>query len=255
MKKTILMAVGLLIAVISYSQDNSRYYATAYDTLTGADTGDYQYPKPIYTPYAYAVQQASVKIAGTGASTNAYTQVSLDGTNWVNLDSIQTIANGSGYRTVTNFTGSVAPYLRVYSLQTGTDETTKQKTYFQLYPERELYYFPSPNTYQLITNDTLTNSDTKAGAYPMMLNGPYAYALQVIDDELSGSATNTVTVQTSNDNTNWTTLETFTLTTDTTVIRQNLTGELGKYVRCYCTNSGTGVHKVNAYIKLYLKKL
>jgi hypothetical protein len=255
MKRTILVAVGLLIAIISYSQNNAVYYATAFDTLTGADTGAYQYPGLISTPYSYAIQHSTVKIAGTGASTNGYTQRSLDGTNWVSLDSIQTISNGSGYRTVVNMQASMAPYLRVYALQTGTVETTKQKIWWQLMPEKELYYFPAPPTYQLITNDTVTDTDTSLGAYPSPLNGEYAYCVQIVNDEISGTATNTVTIQTSNDNTNWTTLETMTLTTDTTTMRESFTGELGRYVRVLCTNSGTGVHKVNAYIQLYLKKL
>ena len=255
MKRILFLMVGLLIAVISYSQNNAVYYSAAYDTLTGADTGAYQYPKELNMPYGYAIQHATVKIAGTGASTNGYTQGSLDGTNWVRVDSIQTIANGSGYRTVTSMSSGVLyPYMRVYCLQTGTAETTKQKVYWMIYPQKDHFYTPTPPVYQLITHDTLTNTDTKAGAYPSALNGVYAYVIQIIDDEVSGSATNTVTVQTSNDNTNWTTLQTFVITTDTTVSRSTLTGETGKYIRVYCTNSGTGVHHCDAYIKLALRK-
>lgn len=258
MKKSILLAVGLLIAVISYSQ-KSVYYVypsgTTYDTLTGADTGDYQYPKTLNHPYGYAVQHATVKITGTGASTGSYTQGSLDGTNWVNIDSIQTIANGSGYRTITNIsTGVMYPYLRVYTLQTGTTETTKQKVYFEVYPRYDAFYSNTPPVYQLVTDDTLTNTEAVSGSYPAKLNGVYAYTAQITVDELSGTATNTVTVQTSNDNTNWTTLETFTITSDTTVMSSSLTGTTGKYFRVYFSQSGTGTMECNAYVKLALRK-
>lgn len=256
MKRILLLMVGLLIAVISYTQNNAVYYGpAAYDTLVGADTGTYAYPGILHGPYGYAIQHSTVKISGTGVTTNGYTQGSLDGTNYVNIDSIQTIANGSGYRTITNITtGVMWPYLRVYSLQTGTTDSTKGRAQFAIYPRQDAFYNKTPSIYRLITHDTLTNTDTKAGAYPGALNGVYAYVIQIIDEEVSGSATNTVTVQTSNDNTNWTTLQTFTLTTDTTVSRSSLTGETGKYIRVYCTNSGTGVHHVDAYIKLALRK-
>lgn len=252
-----MIAVGLLLAVISsYAQNNAISYGpTAYDTLVDADTGLYQYPGVMSMPYGYAVQHSTVKISGTGVSNESWTQGSLDGTNWVNIDSIQTIANASGYRTVTNLTtGVMWPYLRVRDQQTGSTDSTKARVHMQIYPRYDAFYAKSPPIYQLITHDTLTNTDTKAGAYPSALNGVYGYVVQIIDDEVSGSATNTVVVQTSNDNTNWTTLETFTITTDTTVSRSSLTGELGKYVRVYCTNSGTGVHHVDAYIKLALRK-
>jgi len=254
MKRVTIIMVGLLMAVMSYSQNNAAWYSAAYDTLTGDDTASMQYPQPILTPYGYAIQHASVKIAGTGASTVSYIQGSLDGSNWVDLDTIQTIANASGYATATSVTGLLYPYLRVYALQTGTAETTKQKTYFQIYPEVELFYFPAPAVYTVIDAETLTNTDTYSGVYPRSLNGVYAYSYQITGTETSGTATNTVTVQTSNDNTNWTTLQTYTISTDTTILGQSVTGDLGKYMRIYVSQAGTGVNVIYGYVKLYLRK-
>ncbi len=256
MKKLILMAVGLLMAVISYSQENVRHYvASAYDTLTGNDTVYYTYPGKISTPFGWAIQHHSIKIAGTGAATYGIVQVSVDGTNWVTTDTVQTVSNSSAYATlVSTTTEEMACYIRLFCKQTGTSETTKQKGYIEIYPARRNWYSPAPPTYKLIDHAVLSNTDTELGAYPTQLNGVYAGSLQVTDEEVSGTATNTVVVQTSNDNTQWTTLATYTITTDTTIIRETTEGECGRYFRVYCTNSGTGVHHVDAYLQMYLRK-
>lgn len=95
------------------------------------------------------------------------------------------------------------------------------------------------------TADTLTNADTTS-LTSVLLNSDWAYSLQVVGDELTGTSTLTGLLQYSNDNTNWTTLstaDTLSLTADGSIWWEADSFK-GKYLRAYVIQSGTATASV-----------
>lgn len=95
--------------------------------------------------------------------------------------------------------------------------------------------------------DTLVNTDAATFLWRNYSNYPHQYNWLIVNDEISGTGTVTVKVQeapmldpgTSGTSADWYTTNTYTITTDTTILlNRDLT--YGRRVRLYVSSSGTG---------------
>lgn len=107
--------------------------------------------------------------------------------------------------------------------------------------------------------DTLTNTETVTFEFPKKFENNCIITWNVVDTELSGTATNTVTVEQSVCNTcsdAWVVTDTLATITATGAYATTLTAEpnltadnrlWGYRVRLKASNSGTGVHSLKVY--------
>ncbi len=112
-------------------------------------------------------------------------------------------------------------------------------------------------TATLASDDVLTDTDNGSYAYTTttLLDGIYSYSVTVASTTASGSAVSDCYCQVSDDNTNWTTLETTAVQTDSlttsagtdgAIVLYNDAGIYSKHFRLYCNHTGTGVDTINA---------
>lgn len=103
---------------------------------------------------------------------------------------------------------------------------------------------------QLITNDTLTNTDTITHT-AKLLSTVYYGSVQIVCDSLTGAPAGTAYLQGSNNGTNWTTLQTLSLNgAGTYDAVWSLNPGVTKYIRVYILGTGTATIKCNAYLRL-----
>lgn len=258
MKAFATILILFALACSGFSQSVQYYSVTPTDTLVGADSAGYAAPK-MNIPYGYSVQWLQTKLTGSSSVDSAWIRTSLDGVNYCRTTTLfSQLSNASGSKTAAVSTGICSPYIKLYVKQGGTVETNKENVYWMLYPKTKTYgsgppiYTLTSTTGRGATPVSFSNTVTRSYVYPGALMGSYAYSVQCINAVTSGAGTSTYTLETSNDGTNWTTLQTKAFVTLAgNIVWESTAGDLGRYVRVTNTHSGTGVDTSIIYIKLY----
>jgi hypothetical protein len=249
--KKLITIIFLLFSFAGFSQDNYVYYAHALDKLVGADTGTYLYPKEIHSVFVFTLQDVLTKHSGTTATQDTvYVQKSLDGTHWYAYATLHgNTASAAKSTTTAYMTGVASTYIRAYALQTGNTDTMYHYVKWMIFPQKR-NFGPGLAVIKLANAAVQTNTVTH-NYVSGILSGVYAYAIQIINDSVSGNGTSTCTLETSNDGTSYEVLQTYAPTKSGNIIYESLTGNLGQYVKVKCVHSGTGVDNLTVLLKLY----
>jgi hypothetical protein len=209
MKKLFLISALLLGALTAKPQAN------AVTTMTAGDTATNSTPKSITLAVAKAYQTVSVqyvatKLSGTVAG-YAYLSASVDGTNYVNVgaDSL-TLANQTTNTKAWVVDNSPYSYFRVTTVGTGTMSASVQGYVLTqpLVPPTGSAAGAVAMTYTgTVTTTTITNTATRYHGYQVRATHK-TITIQPVITKVSGTVAGTVTLQGSNDGTNYETVPT-----------------------------------------------
>lgn len=248
MKKLISIIILSFMFIAGYSQSYVQTMKSSdnltSDTITNTGTGYVQVQ--ISATYSQVSIQAVVtSISGT-VNSAVYLQTSVDGINYINYSSTDTLHTTTG--TVTHtwvLTGNNYMYYRLTSTGRGT-MAASIKGY--AYPTGQV----SKHATSIMKSDVNLNSDTVtnsgSGYVQLRVSNYYTtVTMQAVVTKLSGTAAGTVTVQGSNDNTNWETVNTSYITSQTLSVTNVttstklfvVTGSPYAYYRLSYTGSGT----------------
>lgn len=231
MKKIGTLLFGLLLSVASFAQTaNSVYSMTStfgYTTDTVTNTATKWVKTQVQSGYnTVSIQAVVTKISGTVAG-NVILQGSNDGTNYVSIG-LDTLATTDVTTNTHVFTVQDSPY-EYYRLSYTGSGTMAAKLKGYLMPNGNTgrsSVFNLKSTYGY-TSDTVTNGATNS--ILLRVQGNYkTVSIQAVVTKLSGTAAGTVTLQGSNDGTNYETVAT-------------------RYLRSvapYSTSFGTATHTV-----------
>lgn len=258
MKKIILSALFALCLSVTHAQSVVTTMKSSYslnsDTVTDAGsayvqlqvTGCYQ---------QVSVQVVVTRLSGT-VNAPVYLQASIDGANFLNVSSTDTLHATTGtvthvwivntnpylyYRLSITGQGTMAATIAGYTYPTGQGGTAHVSTFMK-------------SQYSL-NSDTVTNSATK---YLTLQVKKYygTVTMQAVVTKLSGTAGGTVTLQGSNDgtnyetvNTNYSTAQTLSVTNVTTSTKLFvITGSPYNYYRFKYVGTGTMACTIKGYL-------
>jgi hypothetical protein len=251
MKKIILICFLLLGVMGVQAQANVVTMTGSGDTITNTTADSIVYPVQYYYQ-TVSIHALFKRISGTAAG-NAKLYGTIDGTNYVQIgtDTLAMAASGnSSYVWVVN--GS--PYRKYKLIFTGSTTLTGSIFGYML-PQQS----SAKGTFVPMTGngDTITNTGTDYVS--LTLNGWYqTVSIQVRCTKLSGTIAGTVTLQGSNDGTNFVTVNTaYTQGVSSTLTCTNQTtntkvfvviGAPYKYYRLSWTGSGTMAGTLRGYV-------
>jgi len=258
MKKIISLIIFSLMFTAGFSQSYVQTMKSsdnlASDTITDTGTGYVQ----IQIDAAYSqisVQAVVTRISGT-VNSAVYLQTSVDGVNFVNYSTTDTLHTTTGtvthtwvltganymyYRLTSTGRGTMAASIKGYAYPTGKIGSTHISTYMK-----------SPYN---LNSDTVSNSATNY-VTARVSNYYTSVTIQAVVTKLSGTAAGTVTVQGSNDGTNYETVNTSFITSQTLTVTNVttstklfvITGSPYAYYRLSYTGSGTMSCTLKGYL-------
>jgi hypothetical protein len=204
MKKLLSIYVLMLLAGCVFAQ-NTPVTMTGTATLTNADTVELtQTVNGVYNKVS--LQVVMTKYSGTVAGF-VVIKGSVDGTNFVNIntDSL-TLANQTTNTKVWVLEGSMYKYYKLTTITTGTS-SVQAKGYFFGTGQGGANHSVSTMVSDIsASSDTVTN--TGSGYVQLQVKGSYSsIAIQAVSNKISGTAAGTVTLQGSNDGTNFVTVD------------------------------------------------
>lgn len=215
------------------------------DTITNAGT-DYVQLSPSQSYEQVSLQAVVTKISGTVGGT-AITQWSNDGTNYINLDTLS-LSNVTTNTAIFPKTYNPAYYYRIRFTGTGTMSAKIYGYYLTTGGRGTRLPANAPNMLSSfgLTSDTCTNTATTYVEIPVTQTYN-RLSIQCVVTKISGTVAGTVTVQGSNDGTNFVTVNSSYITattlapTDQTTNTKMfvITGSPYKYYRLSYTGSGT----------------
>lgn len=252
--KKILLALSIIAATSSFSQSiNSVVTMTGSgDTLVNTTADNVLYP--ITAGYEnISIEAVVTKISGTVAGT-AILQGSIDGVNYkdLNTDTL-TLTNVTTNKYIWAITFSPYKYYKINYVGVGT---MSAKIYGYIFTNGQSTTATLANLTSTYSNaiDTVTNSATNT--VTLRVKSWYkTIVIQPVITKISGTVGGTVTVQGSNDGTNYTTVsssysdaQTLTPTNQTTNTKLfKITGSPYAYYRVSYTGTGTMSAKLRAY--------
>jgi len=267
MKKLLIICAILLFAGGAFAQTYPITMVGA-DTLTNADTLDLtQTVKGSYVTVSFQVVTA--KLSGTQAGT-AILQASVDGNNFVDLNTdTLTFVNQTTNTKTWIVEGSNFYYYRVRCITTGTSSVKVDGYAFTASQGGSNHSVVSMLASTGATSDTVDNTGT--GYVEMQVKGSYtSVSIQAVSDSISGTAAGTLTLQGSNDGTNFVSVDTSYITViadqspyttgnsgDNTLTVTNVatstkmfivTGSPYAYYRLSHTGSGTMSSRLRGYL-------
>lgn len=256
MKKILAIAFTLL-TFATYAQQPS---GTTSKTMTGSTlTNNATSYVTLSISKLYEVcsfQAVITKVSGTALGM-VKLQYSNDGTNYVDVDATDTlhISNQTTNTKIFVITQNKAQYYRLYCLGYNTTQSLTCAGYFVGSGQRSDKVNKTMLSDYSLTSDTITN--TGSGYVQYTLSNYYEkVSFQPVVTKLSGTAGGTVTLQVSNDGTNFvtisssyasaTTLSVTNQTTNTSIL--TVTSSPYKYYRLSYTGSGTMSCTLSGYL-------
>ena len=194
----------MVLLVSCVFAQNSPVTMTGTATLTNADTVEItQTVEGVYN--TVSLQVVITKYSGTAAGT-AILMGSVDGTNYldINTDTL-TLANQTTNTKAWVLEGSMFKYYKVNVITTGT-VSAQAKGYFFGMGQGGSKHSVNNMTVSGVSSATVTNTAT---AYVgLQVKGTYnSVVIQAVSEKISGTAAGTVTLQGSNDGTNYVTVD------------------------------------------------
>lgn len=265
MKKLLSLFALVLLASCVFAQNNPiTMVGTA--TITNAATNSVTLT--VDGNYRTVSFQALVtKLTGTVTGTTAILSGSVDGTNFVNLNTDTLTCTSATINTkIWVLEGTSFRYYKITFLGTGT-MTAQIKGYAFLTPQLGKHAVSNMLSDYSVAGDTITN--TGSGYVQLQVKGSYSsVSIQAVSTKISGTAAGTITLQGSNDGTNFVTISTGYLrdmtvsspyaisgTATLTVLNQTTTTKVFTvirspyaYYRISHTGSGTMVSRLRGYI-------
>ncbi len=256
MKKHLILIFALALFSASFGQVTAMKssYNLLSDTATNAGTANVDLPVT-KTWTQISIQAVVTKISGTVAGT-VFLQGSLDGTNYLNIG-IDTLTNTD----VTTNTkiwvieGSPYSYYRLLLTGSGTMSATIKGSVFTSGSASAKHTVTNLKSQYNLNTDTITNAATKY--LTLLVKNPYQnVVIQPVVTKISGTAGGTVTLQVSNDGTNYATISSLysnyqtlsvaNVTTNTQLFV--VTGSPYYYYRLKYVGSGTMACKITGLI-------
>ncbi len=253
MKKILLIASLSLFALTSFAQSATVTMTGTGDTIV--DTGTDFVVKQVEGVYqSVSVQAVFTKVGGTVAGT-AILYASVDGTNYirVNTDTL-TMTNVTTNTKIWIVDDSSFMYYKVVFLGVGTMSGIVKGYLFGTSPQGKHGTVTMLSNYSHVS-DTITNSGS--GYLEKRVSGAYTnLSIQSVVTKLSGTAGGTVTVQGSNDGTNYVTVNIRYISAQTQSIANVttntkifvITGSPYSYYRLSYTGTGTMACTIKGYL-------
>lgn len=199
------MYVAMLLTSCVFAQSNTPVTMTGTGTMT--NTGTVNITQTVVGIYdRVSLQVVVTKYSGTVGGT-CILQGSIDGTNYkdVNTDTL-TLANQTTNTKIWVLEGSPFYYYRIQCIGTGTMSAQAKGYFFGAGQGGSKHSVNTMLSDISATSDTTTNTGT--GYVQLQVKGTYEnVAIQATVDKISGTVAGTVTLQGSNDGTNFVTLD------------------------------------------------
>lgn len=256
MKKILALAFTLLtFATYAQYANNSVSKTMTGGTLTNAGT-TYVTLSIGQTYEVVSFQAVITKVSGTALGM-VKLQYSNDGTNYVDVDATDTlhISNQTTNTKIFVVTANKAAYYRLYCLGYNSTQSLTCAGYFVGAGQRSGKVNKTMLSNYSLTSDTITNSGSGYVDYTLT-NYYEKVTFQPVVTKLSGTAGGTVTLQVSNDGTNYvtisstyasaTTMSVTNVTTNTTML--TVTSSPYRYYRLSYTGSGTMSCTLKGYL-------
>lgn len=265
MKKLFTICAIMLLAGCVFAQ-NTPVAMSGTATITNAGTATNTITV-VGTYKSVSIQAVVTKLTGTVTGVTAELSGSIDGVNYIPLKDTLTCTSATTNTLLWVLEGSNYLYYKI-SYAGGTTVTAQVKGYLFATGQGGAKHSSNVMTSDIgATSDTVTNSGS--GYVQLQVKGNYSsVAIQVVSDKISGTAGGTVTLQGSNDGTNFVTVKTGYLQdvatytpyavsggATLTVLNQATTskvfivkGSPYAYYRVSHTGTGTMVSRLRAYL-------
>lgn len=253
MKKLLLFSSLLLSAVFSFGQNTVTTMTGSGATVTNSGTA------ACSTQVVYTHEQVSAQIivTKTSGTVDGYALIygSVDGTNYyvLNTDTLQ-LANQTTNTAIWPLTGANYLYYKIVVTGSGTMAATISGKLLTSGAKAKHAVSNMKSSYDL-TSDTCTNAGTTYVG--LTVNNYYeTVTIQAVVTKISGTVAGTVTVQGSNDGTNFVTVDSDYITSSTLSPTNQttntkifiITGSPYKYYRLSYTGSGTMSATLKGYV-------
>lgn len=254
MKKLFIISAFLLSA-IGFSQNTVTTMTGSGDTITNTGTDYVQY-QPTYNYENISFEAVVTKISGTVSGTGLL-QGSIDGTNFKDISTdTMALTDQTTNKKIWVLTYSPYKYYRVTYLGVGT---MSAKIYGYMFTNGQGGKGQNGTLLSVYSNaiDTVTNTGTKT--LTLRVNSWYrTVVIQPVLTKISGTVGGTVTLQGSNDGTNYVTVSSSysdaqTLSASNVATQTKLfkiTGSPYAYYRLSYTGTGTMSCKIRGYVWL-----
>lgn len=242
----------LLFTVVGYAQNSVTSMTGNGDTLTDAGT-DVVVIQPNYYYDNVSFQAVATKISGTVAG-YAYLQASDDGTNYHTISDSLTLTNVTTNTKIFVVSGNQHLYYRIKFEGSGT---MAAKIYGYCLTNGQGGKRAAYNLKSEYNANTDTTTNTGTSYVGVTVNNYYKeLSVHCVVTKISGTVAGTVTLQGSNDGTNYVTVstsysdaQTLSCTNQTTNSKLfTITGSPYKYYRLSYTGSGTMAATVRGYL-------
>ncbi len=259
MKKILLLSLGLALASASFAQNSTVFTMKSdidkvSDTVTNSGTAYVQLLAQS-TYEQISIEAVVTKISGTVAG-YVLLSGSVDGTNFINLNT-DTLSNTdvTTNKKIWVLTGNKYLYYRLTATGSGTMAASIKG--YVLGAGQKTNLHTSFNMKSATNYDTVVVNNTSTKYVTLQLQSWYTSTnIQVVVTKLSGTAGGTVTIQGSNDGTNYVTVDTNYSTAQTLSVANQttntkffiLTGSPYSYYRASYTGTGTMSCRIRAYL-------
>lgn len=215
MKKIFSLIIITAFSFVSFAQSNrvfplkdAVYTSNSKDTITNTGTADLIIRSQKWAQ-TVSIEIVVTKISGTVAN-YCILMGSVDGVNYINVNTdTLTCTNTTTNKKVWVIDGNPYEYYKVHSVGAGTMAASQMGYFMPNYPSTQtnLVSRMKSTTYPTLYLDTVTNSGTNS--VTLQVQQSYqSLGIQVVVTKLSGTAAGTVTLQGSNDGSNYVTVST-----------------------------------------------